>query len=99
MQIHTKGGGNFMVNSNLKYEVQLSNDGSQDEGISLQPTKTEVGEVLHNIVVQPNDNTFFQRIKIYSNGLITSDEVRREYRTIRFNVPYERKGSTFFLDI
>lgn len=83
----------------LKYEVQLPNDGSHDEGINLQPLKSNPGEVIHNIVVQPNDSSFFQRIKVYSNGLVTSDEVRREYRTIRFNVPYEKKDNTFFLDI
>lgn len=88
-----------MIETTLKYEVQLPNDGSHDQGITLRPTLTPTGEVLQNIVVQPNDNSFFQRIKVYSNGLVTSDEVRSEYRTVRFNVPYTREGDVFLLEI
>lgn len=88
-----------MIETTLKYEVQLPNDGSHDHGISLRPTIKPVGDLLQNIIVQPNDKSFFQRIKVYSNGLVTSDEVRREFRTIRFNVPYTREGDVFHLEI
>lgn len=83
----------------LKYEVVLPNDRNHDEGISLRSRSGSLGEVEQNIVISPSDNRFFQRIKIYSTGLITSEEVYRDARIIRFNVPYELENEVYILDI
>jgi len=88
-----------MNETSLKYEVTLPNDGTHDEGLSLRPRSGSFGEEEHNIVIDPSDKSFFQRIKIYSNGLVTSEEVRRDNRVIRFNVPYELEDGVYILDI
>lgn len=74
----------------MQYFIELPNDGSHDQGVTLQFSKP--GSISHNIVVNPDDKRFFQRIKIFDEGLIVIEEVWQDKRVLRFNKPFEREG-------
>ncbi|KNE19075.1 hypothetical protein [Virgibacillus pantothenticus] len=85
-----------MNETELKYLVELPNDGTHDQGVSLNFNKKI--DVVHNIVVNPEDKRFFQRIKVYSNGFVYAEEVWRDYRILRFSEPFRRDGDTLYFD-
>lgn len=85
-----------MSETNLKYSVSLPNDGSHDQGVSLKFNKKV--NLIHNAVVNPEDKRFFQRIRVFDNGFIATEEVWRDARIFRFNKPYKREGDTLFFE-
>lgn len=76
--------------TSMQYFIELPNDGSHDQGVTLQFINPD--SFSHNIVVMPEDKRFFQRIKIYDEGLIVIEEVWQDKRILRFNKPFEREG-------
>lgn len=76
----------------LKHVVELPN-GVHDEGLVLSPGE-RIGERTHNILINPENDSFFQRIHIYESGLIMSEEIRRGMRIFRFNKPFTKNGRT-----
>lgn len=83
---------------NLEYVVDLPNDGTQDEGVKIVPD-APIGKRLYNIVINSDNEGFFQRINIYESGLITSSEVRSEFRTVRLNKPFTREGNELHVNL
>jgi len=80
----------------LKYYIALPNDGTHNQGVSLR--FNEELNLVHNIVVSPEDKRFFQRIRVYSNGFITTEEVWRDYRILRFNKPFHQDGDVLYFE-
>lgn len=85
-----------MGETNLNYFVELPNDGSHDQGISLRFNKNL--DLVHNIVTNPEDKRFFQRIKVFSDGFVVSEEVWRDYRILRFSKPFRRDGDVLYFE-
>lgn len=81
----------------LKYEFKLPNDGTHDQGINIKFSKT--GSLIHHLMINPDDKRFFQRLRIYDNGVSISEEVWRDYRIFRFSHPYTQDGDVLTINL
>ncbi len=70
------------LETSLQYEYIKGED--QPEALNIKANGSFVR--THNIVVNTNDR--FQRISIYENGMITSEEVYNGKHILRFNHPF-----------
>ncbi|RPA65065.1 hypothetical protein EF384_01255 [Aerococcus agrisoli] len=85
-----------MTSYAMKYECKLPNDGSHDQGVTLElPSDITLLVEIEN---DPEDSRYFQRTKVYrlSNGkeLIVIEEEWSDSRILRFNYPFNKKGDT-----
>lgn len=81
----------------LKYEFKIPNDGSHDQAISLNFSIP--GTLIQHLSINPEDKSFFQRIRIYDNGLVISEEVWNDYRIFRFSHPYTQDGDILTINV
>ncbi|PBB04973.1 hypothetical protein [Salimicrobium humidisoli] len=85
-----------MNETELKYSIRKPTDGTDDRGVTLKFNK-EI-ELVQNIVVNPDDKRFFQRIKVYSNGFVFTEEVWSDCRMFRFSDSFKQEGNTLYFE-
>lgn len=84
----------------MKFECKLPNDGSHDQGVSLDfPAKLNL---LAEFIDDSKDRGYFQRTKVYKFSdekiFILIEQVWNDYRILKFNYPFTQKGDTLFFD-
>ena len=68
----------------------------QQDSLSLN-ARSGLFEREYNLLVTTGEDDKFQRLSIYSNGVIVSEEVTSNGKIFRFNVPFSREGNTVYL--
>ncbi|EOO73363.1 hypothetical protein CN966_30525 [Bacillus cereus] len=71
------------IESRLQYEYIKSNN--RLAAVNLH-SKNGPFAVIHNIVIHTDDR--FQRIYVYENGIIASEEIYGDKTILRFNRPF-----------